>query len=139
MPVILTTDEQRDVWMVHRGTKPRHCNGRCRMMRLESFARCGQGRSGGGLIGLNGLMSLNASQNAEWETTAVTTELPKEGADRRMWVAEVLTGARRLSLGAPFLLRCSVDDFGSVLLIACKPRRSLSKQGVGLPFVNRRA
>jgi hypothetical protein len=93
MPVILTADEQRDVWMVHRGTKPRHCNGRCRMMRLESFARCGQGRSGGGLIGLNGLMSLNASRNAEWETTAVTTELPKEGADRRMWVAEVLTGA----------------------------------------------
>jgi hypothetical protein len=40
-----------------------------------------------------GLMSINVSQNAEWETTAVTTELPKEGADRRTWVAEVLTGA----------------------------------------------
>jgi putative SOS response-associated peptidase YedK len=32
MPVILTTDEERDVWMrAHRGTRPRHCSGHCRM------------------------------------------------------------------------------------------------------------
>src|SRR5438477_9148070 len=42
---------------------------------------------------------------------------------------------RRLSLEAPFLLRCSVGDIGSVLLIACRPRRSLSKQEVGWPLL----
>ena len=52
-----------------------------------------------------GLTSLNASRNAEWETTGVTTELPKEGADRWMWVAEVVTGASTSLVGAPFPLR----------------------------------
>ena len=36
MPVILTTDEERDVWMRHRGMKRRRCSDRCRMTRLRS-------------------------------------------------------------------------------------------------------
>ena len=31
MPVILTTDDERDVWMRARGMRPRRCSGRCRM------------------------------------------------------------------------------------------------------------
>jgi putative SOS response-associated peptidase YedK len=34
MPVILTTDEERDVWMrARRGMRRRRCKGRCRMTR----------------------------------------------------------------------------------------------------------
>jgi putative SOS response-associated peptidase YedK len=32
MPVILTTDEERDVWMRRRGMRRRLCSDRCRMM-----------------------------------------------------------------------------------------------------------
>ena len=37
MPVILTTDEERDVWMRHRGMKQRRCSDRYRMARLRSW------------------------------------------------------------------------------------------------------
>jgi putative SOS response-associated peptidase YedK len=33
MPVILTTDEERDVWMPRRGMKRRRCSGHCQMTR----------------------------------------------------------------------------------------------------------
>jgi len=36
MPAILTTDEERDVWMARLGMKPRHCSGLCLMMRSRS-------------------------------------------------------------------------------------------------------
>jgi hypothetical protein len=86
-----------------------------------------------------GLISLNASRNAEWEITAVTTELPKEGADRWTWVAQVVAGASTALSGLRFYCAVTSPPFpGSVLLIACKPRHSPSRQGVGWPFVNRR-
>jgi putative SOS response-associated peptidase YedK len=33
MPVILTTDEEHEVWMRAHGMRPRHCSGHCRMTR----------------------------------------------------------------------------------------------------------
>ena len=36
MPVILTTEEERDVWMRRLGMRRRHCSGRCRTMRFGS-------------------------------------------------------------------------------------------------------
>jgi len=36
MPVILTTEEERDVGCAHRGTRPKRCSGHCRMTRSGS-------------------------------------------------------------------------------------------------------
>ncbi len=37
MPVILTTNEERDVWMRAPGMRPRRCSGRCRTRHLRSL------------------------------------------------------------------------------------------------------
>jgi len=106
--VVLTTDEERDVWLRVRGKRPRPSPTVAGWCARDRRTESGQGRSGGGTTNA---LAWSRSMQAETLSGKLPLSLPncpkKVPTAGRGWL-RFWQEPRRLSLGAPLLLRCSV-------------------------------